>query len=112
MQSYEVQAILNHRGNYNSREYLVKWKNSTFKDAWIKQADFDDLDIICRNWKRRCTTDSTLVGDHVVITPKPQSKTKPRMVIKRTRRPNSKNQFDKDLRERYRFYCRAYFPGQ
>ena len=92
-QSYEVQAILNHRGNYNSCEYLVKWKNSSFKDAWIKHTDFDDLDIIRRYWKRRSITDSTLVGDNVVTTPTPrmQSKTKPQSTTKRTRRPKSNN---------------------
>ena len=68
-QSHEVLAILNHRGTYNSREYLVKWKNPTLKDTWIKQSDFDDYDIIRKYWKRRSPSHSNLKGDNVVTTP-------------------------------------------
>ena len=39
--SYSIKAIIAHRGTGPTREYLVRWDESTFKDAWLHVDLFD-----------------------------------------------------------------------
>jgi len=53
LKSYEVEAILNHRGPYNKREYLVRWKNySSEWDEWIHQKQFNATKLLREYWKK------------------------------------------------------------
>ena len=53
LKSYEVQAILNHRGTPTKREYLVRWKNySSEWDEWISQDQFNATDTLRDYWKK------------------------------------------------------------
>ncbi|KAG1038874.1 hypothetical protein G6F43_012615 [Rhizopus delemar] len=43
IQSYEVEAVLNHRGPPKNREYLVRWKNHSSEwDEWLTADKFND----------------------------------------------------------------------
>jgi hypothetical protein len=68
-QSYEVQAILNHRGTYHSREYLVKWKNS-FRNWKAKEMELYVTPKIVPNQLSRKSShsmDSTIAPPNVWI---------------------------------------------
>lgn len=53
MKSYEVEAIINHRGTPTKREYLVRWKNySSDWDEWIDQSQFNATDTLRDYWKK------------------------------------------------------------
>ena len=53
-QSYEVEAILDHRGAGHTREYLVKWRGfGPDHNTWEGPHQFDDLGAIQEYWKRR-----------------------------------------------------------
>ena len=50
---YEVQAIINHRGQPNKREYLVRWKGyGPEDDSWLTPDKFTDPDFIMQYWNR------------------------------------------------------------
>ena len=49
--SFEVEAILDHRGTVRTREYFVKWKGyDDDENSWVKAADFDATDLITSYW--------------------------------------------------------------
>ncbi|KAJ8651513.1 hypothetical protein O0I10_012926 [Lichtheimia ornata] len=51
---YEVEAILNHRGQPGKRQYLVRWKGyGEDEDSWLDPDAFTDPDFILQYWKRR-----------------------------------------------------------
>jgi hypothetical protein len=53
-ESYDVEAILNHRPAAHGYEYLVRWKNfSKEHDSWEPAANFDDEATIANYWSRR-----------------------------------------------------------
>lgn len=52
--TYEVQAILNHRGEAPNHEYLVRWKGfDSSYDTWEPPSMFDTKDLIELYWTRR-----------------------------------------------------------
>jgi transposase InsO family protein len=52
--SYEVEAILNHRGEDSNRQYLVKWKGyDTAHNSWEPVGNFDDVAVIDKYWQRK-----------------------------------------------------------
>jgi hypothetical protein len=52
--SFDVEAIIDHRGAENQREYLVKWKHygPEYND-WIPTENFDDIALVTQYWERR-----------------------------------------------------------
>jgi len=53
-ESYDVDAILNHRQTPHGYEYLVRWKHySKEHDSWEPAANFDDEATIVNYWNRR-----------------------------------------------------------
>ena len=51
---FEVQAILNHRGEEPNHEYLVRWKGyDSSYDTWEPPAMFDSKEVIETYWSRR-----------------------------------------------------------
>ena len=51
-QSYEVQAILDHKGEGSNHKYLVRWKNfDKSYDSWESVRNFNDHDVIDQYWK-------------------------------------------------------------
>ena len=54
--NFEVEQIMNHRGNTHNREYLVKWKNyDRSHNSWEPAANFDTPEIIEEYWKKKKT---------------------------------------------------------
>lgn len=52
--AFEIEAIINHQGAAPRYKYLVKWKGySDDNNSWVPAADFNDVDIIKKYWKRR-----------------------------------------------------------
>jgi hypothetical protein len=52
--SYEVEAIVNHRGKRNNLEYLVKWKDyPPDENTWEPPASFNSDRPILQYWRRR-----------------------------------------------------------
>lgn len=53
--TFEVQAILTHRGEYGEYEYLVHWKgyDDPKENTWEKETQFDSKYHIKLYWKRR-----------------------------------------------------------
>ena len=52
--TYEVEAVLDHRGDGQKREYLVHWKGySKTEDTWEPIQNFQDISVINDYWKRR-----------------------------------------------------------
>ena len=53
-ESYEIEAILDHRGEPQNREYLVRWKGFDIThDSWEPVENFNDHVVIDVYWKRR-----------------------------------------------------------
>jgi hypothetical protein len=51
--SYEVEAVIDHRGEGKTTEYLVRWKNySSDWDDWLTINDFNDHEIVRKYWSR------------------------------------------------------------
>jgi hypothetical protein len=49
---YEIQYIIKHKGNKNSREYYVKWKKYGKQyNSWVKEKDFIEKDILKQYWE-------------------------------------------------------------
>ncbi|KAG1122897.1 hypothetical protein G6F37_014111 [Rhizopus arrhizus] len=50
---YEMEAIINHRGEPGNREYLVRWKNySKDDDSWLTAEAFTDPESINIYWRK------------------------------------------------------------
>ncbi|EIE80560.1 hypothetical protein RO3G_05265 [Rhizopus delemar RA 99-880] len=50
---YEIEAIINHRGEPGNREYLVRWKNySKDDDSWLTAEAFTDPESINIYWRK------------------------------------------------------------
>ncbi|ORX42250.1 hypothetical protein DM01DRAFT_259097 [Hesseltinella vesiculosa] len=55
---WEVESIINHRGNPNNYEYKVRWVGFNDDwDTWEPAENFDDADTIARYWQRRGVDD-------------------------------------------------------
>ena len=53
-ESYVVEAIIDHRGPANKREFLVKWRGySSEENSWEPYSNFDDVSCIRKYHKRR-----------------------------------------------------------
>ena len=53
LKSYEIEAILNHRGPPTKREYLVRWKHfSSDFDEWVEQSQFNATETLRDYWKK------------------------------------------------------------
>ena len=50
--TYEIEKVLDHRGNPENREYLVKWKDYK-KNTWVKQERFNTTGCITDYWKSK-----------------------------------------------------------
>ena len=50
--TYEIEKVLDHRGNLENREYLVKWKDYK-KNTWVKQERFNTTGCITDYWKSK-----------------------------------------------------------
>ena len=52
VKSYEIEAVINHRGPANKREYLVRWKHySSDWDEWLTVDKFNDPNTLRTYWK-------------------------------------------------------------
>ena len=51
-ESYEIEAITNHRVNNGLTEYLIKWKNYD-ESTWEPEMNIDDLSTIHQYWNKR-----------------------------------------------------------
>ena len=50
---FEIEAIINHRGDHRNREYLVRWKNySPEWDEWVSAADMNATDLLRTYWQK------------------------------------------------------------
>ncbi|KAG1440765.1 hypothetical protein G6F56_011782 [Rhizopus delemar] len=50
--SFEIEAVINHRGPPKNREYLVRWKNySSEWDEWLTADKFNDPNTLRTYWK-------------------------------------------------------------
>ncbi|KAG0753929.1 hypothetical protein G6F29_014390 [Rhizopus arrhizus] len=50
---YEIEAIINHRGEPGNREYLVRWKNySKDHDSWLTAEAFTHPESINIYWRK------------------------------------------------------------
>jgi len=53
-EQYEVESVLDHKGNPSKREYLVKWKNYPSTDnSWVKASDFSAPQVIHNYWSQK-----------------------------------------------------------
>jgi len=53
-QTYEVQAVLDHKGHGSKRKYLVHWKGyDQSENTWEPVDNFQDISVINDYWKRR-----------------------------------------------------------
>ena len=74
---FEIQAILNHRGEEPNHEYLVRWKGyDSSYDTWEPPAMFDSKEVIETYWSRRN-------AGHFSSNGKGKKKTAPKSVNKR-----------------------------
>ena len=56
-ETYEIEAILDHRGEGKERTYLVKWKGyDSSENTWEPIDNFQDITVINEYWKRRGTS--------------------------------------------------------
>lgn len=54
---HTVESILNHRGEHDTLQYLVKWQGyAASSNSWEPPESFVDIDVIRRYWSRRTTT--------------------------------------------------------
>jgi hypothetical protein len=108
--SFEVDAILDHRGTVNyDRSYLVKWKHD-HPHTWIPEQDFDDLDCISAYCKRRSTAHdfqpgSFLKGDNVMISPSQNHLKNPKRTTssKHSKKITSSNENQQKIKIRLRY---------
>jgi hypothetical protein len=50
---FEIEAIINHRGDHRHREYLVRWKNySSEWDEWVSAANINATETLRTYWKK------------------------------------------------------------
>jgi hypothetical protein len=50
---FEIEAIINHRGDHRNREYLVRWKNySSEWDEWVSAANINATETLRTYWKK------------------------------------------------------------
>lgn len=51
---YEVEAVINHRGTENNREYKIRWKEySVIYNTWEKDIDINVQECIDEYWKKK-----------------------------------------------------------